>query len=452
MNAVLSDFLWACAVLGFLGLSFFGVRALQTRAEIKPELSRKLVHMAMAVAVLPFPWIFANQATVGIIAGLATAGLLAVRMLAPKGERDIGGVLYRVGRLRSVGELVYPLAVAAAYYMAPSPELYLIPILVLGFADSMAALVGTEYAKRQLAAQRESPKSAEGAVAFFSAAFICVVSPLLLFSELNGRVIFLVALLSAFMAMLLELVCSFGLDNFFIPFFIAIFLRGITLYDTNRLWLSFGLMLCYLIVAIFFIRRQHVTILGVAQALLVLFLGTLLGGMHWAAAPVIMAFTYSAMPALLPEERARPLNYHDVETNFIPGLVIIVAGSLVGMPPLAFWIYSSYYACMTAKNHILRMYHYFPKDKRSVLLSCLRGVLWQLLPAAVMYRFIYAEFPGVMYVVWAVMAVLAEILISIWLARKNIFPIISIRLGWICSLSSLVLAAGMVILGRFINA
>ena len=447
MNTVVLDTLWALVTLGFLGLCFLGVRAVQSRIQMKAELSRKLVHMAMAVAVLHFPWTFTNRITVGIIAGIATAGLLAVRLFAPKGESDLGGVLYRVGRIKSVGELVYPPAVAAVYYIAPTPEMYVIPILVLGFADSMAALVGTEYARRQLAAQRESPKSMEGAVAFFSAAFICVISPLLLLSALSGPVILISALLAAFLATLLELVCSFGLDNFFLPFFIVVFLQSITRFDIGQLWFSFGLMLCYLAVAVFFLKKKkHITTLGVAEALLVLFLGTLLGGLHWAVAPVVLSFTYSVLPALRPEERARPLNYHDVESNFVPGLLIVIAGSLMGMPPLAFWVYSAYYACMTAKNHTLRMHNYFPQSKYALHWAFLRGLVLQLAPAVLICRIMPGGVPPLRYIIWALAAMLTEILLVKYISRRFSFPEVSIRVGWISSMSSLVLVAVMLLI------
>lgn len=445
MNPILRDLLWVLAVLGFLGGCFLGVRALSRRSLLKPELSRKLVHMAMAAAVLPFPWLFTFRATVVILGALATIGLLGMRLFAA-GDSELGGVLYRVGRLRSVGELVYPPAVVITYFIAPTPVDYLISILVLGFADGMAALVGTEYAKKSISAQRESPKSFEGAVAFFCAAFICVVSPLLLLSELPGPVILLVSALVAVISALLELVCSFGLDNFLIPFLISVFLRRLTSLSLTQLTTSFVLLLVYLAIAVLFIRRFNVTKLGAVEALLVIFLTTLLGDYYWVAAIFILAFTYSVLPSLSHDEQERPLNYHDVETNLIPGVLIIVAGALAGMSPVVFWLYSTYYACLTAKNHLLRLYNYFPGRSHIFAAALLRGVLLQLLPAVGIYTAVNGGPPGIVYLAAAVLAVMLELVLSAAVVRRYDFPTISIRLGWICSLSAVVLAAAMALI------
>lgn len=441
MNPILRDLLWSLAVLGFLGGCFLGVRALGVRTGLSPELSRKLVHISMAVAVLPFPWIFAHRATVVILGLLATGGLFGMRLFASKGDGELGGVLYRVGRIRSVGELVYPPAVVVTYLIAPSPVGYVIPILVLGFADGMAALVGTEYAKKSISAERESPKSFEGAVAFFCAAFICVASPLLLFSNLPGPTILLVTVLTAAISALLELVCSFGLDNFLIPFLISVFLRRLTSLTAAQLTVSLGLLLVFLAVAGYCIRKLNITKLGAVEALLVLFLTTLLGDFYWVAAPFILSLTYAVLPSLTVAERERPLNYHDVEANLIPGAMIIVVGAILGMPAPVFWIYSVYYACLTAKNYTLRLYNYYPERRYTSVIGVLRAVLLQLVPSAGIWYAAYGSIPGFFYVALAILAVILELALSAAIVRRYDFPTISLRLGWICSLSSVLFAA-----------
>ncbi|MDR0433784.1 MAG: hypothetical protein LBH21_01815 [Gracilibacteraceae bacterium] len=436
MNPVLTDFLWSGAVLGFLGLCFLGVNALRRRALVSSELSRKLVHMAMAAAVLPFPWMFTYPVTVVVIGVLATAGLLTVRLLSARKNLSLGGVLYGVGRERSVGELVYPPAVVVTFLIAPTPQEYVIPIMTLGFADSIAALVGVEYAKLPLAAERESPKSLEGAVAFASAAFFCVVSPLLLLSDLPGPMILLVALLMAALSAMLELVCALGLDNFFIPFFISVFMRRLYAYDAVRLSLTLGVLLVGLAAAFYFIRQKNVTRLGAVEAVLALFLTALLGEYYWVAAPLLLVFSYSVFPSLSKEERERPLNYHDVETNLIPGLLIVIAGSLLGMPPWVFWVYSAYYACLTAKNYSLRLLNFFPQRRGARLTALVRACLLQLLPAAAIFGAVYGAWPAAFALALAIAAVLLEIALGDIVAHRTNFPAISLRMGWITSLTS----------------
>jgi dolichol kinase len=436
MNPVLADFLWACAALGFLALCFLGASALRRRVAMSPELSRKLVHMAMAAVVLPFPWLFTYRGTVVIIGVLATAGLLTLRLRSLRQGAGFGSILYGVDRARSVGELVYPPAVVVTYLIAPTPQDYVIPILVLGFADSIAALVGTEYAKLPLAAERESPKSLEGAVAFACAAFICVVSPLLLLSDWPGHMILLVSLLMAALSSMLELVCSLGLDNFFIPFFISVFLRRLYAYDEVRLLISLVILLVCLSAAFYYTRRMNFTRLGAVEALLALFLTGLFGGYYWLVAPLVLAFSYSVFPSLSVAERERPLNYHVIETNLIPGLLMIIAGSLLGMAPWGFWMYSAYYACLTAKNYSLRLFNFFPQLPGALPTAWARGCLLQLLPAAGIYRVAYGAWPPVFALAWAMGAILLEIVLCDVVARRANFPLISLRLGWISGLSS----------------
>jgi len=442
MNTILSDLLWAFAVLLFLGGCFLGVKSAQKRRDLPPELSRKMVHMAMAVAVLPFPWIFHYRLTVVVLGVLATSGLLYLRLFASKGD-ELGGVLYRVERLGSVGELVYPAAVVIAYLIAPTREGYVVPILVLGFADSMAALVGTEYAKMQLAVERESPKSFEGAVAFFFSAFVCVVSPLLLFSRLEGPMILLVSLLVAAMSTLLELVCPMGLDNFFIPVLIAVFLNRLTAYTLPSLFLYFLLLMLYAAVALLFARKKNITRLGVVEALLAVLLTTLLGDFFWVVAPLILFFTYSVFPSLSQAERERPLNYHDVENNLIPGLLMLAVGTLFVAPSLLFWVYSTYYACLTAKNHYLRIYNYFPgQGGSSPAAAFARGFLLQIAPGALLYRTAYGAFPTLPHFALASASVLLVLAVSDAVVRRYNFPHISLRLGWISGLISMLFAVG----------
>src|SRR5258706_11781469 len=80
------------------------------------ELSRKLLHVAMGLILCPLPWLFDRPAPVLALCGVYVALLGARRFLAAL-DNHVGAVIDGVGR-RSVGEFLFPVAVAAVFTLA----------------------------------------------------------------------------------------------------------------------------------------------------------------------------------------------------------------------------------------------------------------------------------------------------------------------------------------------
>lgn len=205
-------FLASTAALAALGALFGGARALRTRGLLSAEGSRKLVHIGMGCVCMSFPWLFDGPLPVLVLAAIAMAGLLAVRAI-PSLQANFGCVLHGVAR-RSYGEFAFIGGVATAFWLAHGDAFsYVIPVAVLTFADSLAAIVGTRFGAHRFATP-DGTKSLEGSAAFLVAATACVAVPLALAGRPGAL---LVALVTAGALMLIEASAWAGLDNFAIP-------------------------------------------------------------------------------------------------------------------------------------------------------------------------------------------------------------------------------------------
>lgn len=153
-------------VLAGLGGLLATATMLRQRQWLSAELARKLVHIGMGVLTLSFPWLFRESWPVIALAALAVATLLVVRLL-PSWRQRVGGALHDVAR-QSLGEIYFPLSVAIVFVFARGePMLFVVPILILTFADAVAALVGVRYGAAHYTTL-EGRKSTEGSVAFLS--------------------------------------------------------------------------------------------------------------------------------------------------------------------------------------------------------------------------------------------------------------------------------------------
>ena len=152
--------------------------------------------MGMGVVMLTLPYLFTNFLSVLVLAVFAFMTLYIIKQNRLK--KSLGSVLYGVER-KSYGEFFYVVSVLLIFYLSKGDKiLFSIPILILTFADSTAALIGKIYGKKQLATDNEDKKSLEGSFAFFIVAFMYTLVLFLLFSELVLSGLFLIDLIVGF--------------------------------------------------------------------------------------------------------------------------------------------------------------------------------------------------------------------------------------------------------------
>jgi phytol kinase len=192
-----------------------GLAGLQRRRSLNPEGYRKLLHMGSGLMALGLPWLFQNAWPVLILSAASLAGLLAIKRI-PALRRRVGGVVERVDR-KSCGELYFVLATGLLFLIAQGdPLLFSLPMAVLTFADSAAALVGQHCGRHRFQAAGGT-KTVEGSVAFFITAFFSAQVGLQVFADRDPAATLLLAMLLALLLALVEAVAGRGTDNFLIP-------------------------------------------------------------------------------------------------------------------------------------------------------------------------------------------------------------------------------------------
>lgn len=262
----------------------------QRRASPNPELVRKLLHIPMGLMTLSFPWLFDAVLPVLVVGSLAIATLLALRYYAPLASR-FGQVLGGVKR-RSWGEIYFPISVMLLFALTPQqPLLFCIPILILTIADAVAALIGTYYGHYRYTAT-EGQKSAEGSIGFFTATFLSVHIPLLLFSSTGRAESVLIGLILGLLVMLLEAIAWQGLDNLLIPLGSFLLLTTHLEMDLAALGVHLAVVIGLSLLVWSWHDRTTLNDSALLGAILVGYFCWAIGGWPWLIAPLTLLISY----------------------------------------------------------------------------------------------------------------------------------------------------------------
>jgi phytol kinase len=187
----------------------------------KPEHTRKLVHLGGSAIGVFLPLLVQSVA----VAFVLTVGLSVLFLATSKGKllRSVGGV-----QRASRGSEYYPLAVFLLFLLAADDYWrYLASLLTLGVADAFAALVGSEYGKLRYSVE-EDTKSVEGSLVFLVVAYLAILLPMLLLTDLDRPTMVLGALLAAMVVTGFEAISLRGADNLFVPLAACVILGKIT--------------------------------------------------------------------------------------------------------------------------------------------------------------------------------------------------------------------------------
>lgn len=315
----MNPWLGILGVLAALG-TLIGIVKLFGR-QLPPELSRKAVHVGMGLVCLSFPWIFDDVWPVAVLAIFAVIALGAVRLVSPLRQK-LGGVIGGVDR-QSLGEFYFPVAVAVVFLLAGDQTLlFIIPVLTLTVADSVGALIGVRYGFARYRTD-EGLKSAEGSIAFFTAAFLSCHIPLLLFSETGRAECLLISLTAGFVVMLLEAISWRGQDNLIIPIGMYFLLSLYLPLDAAELGLRFLLILGLVVFVVLWRKRTTLSDSAILAGALSGYAVWAFGGWFWLCPPVLLFLVYILLPSF-PED-SRPIqNLHAVTRVMAGGFLWIV--------------------------------------------------------------------------------------------------------------------------------
>ena len=202
-------------VLASVPALLVGLRFYQRRYRPNPEWVRKLMHVGSGLIACTLPALFESAAPVLFLCTTTFLGLLALRYL-PWLKNGVARVVCCVNR-RSGGDLYFPVAVGLVFLFAGrNLILYLVPILILTFADTAAALVGSRYGSTRLWMGR-GEKSLEGSVAFLVVSLLIASLALSWMGQAFGTKMLVSAALVSLLLAVIEAMAGRGLDNLLIP-------------------------------------------------------------------------------------------------------------------------------------------------------------------------------------------------------------------------------------------
>ena len=220
---------WSGVVLAVLAIvvTLAATSTVARRALVGAEASRKLAHVAIGTGALALPLMLRGPSAVLTAFAGITVVLLGIRG-SRRMHRVFGGALHAASR-ESTGEFWFAAAIAMLLLAADTrPLLYIVPVLILTFADSAAALAGQRFGRQK----PETRKTLVGSGAFFVVAFVCTLLPLRALTALDWPAACVTALFVSLVTTALEWVARRGLDNLLVPAgaFAALLVVGVSDY------------------------------------------------------------------------------------------------------------------------------------------------------------------------------------------------------------------------------
>ncbi len=304
------------------------------------EALRKLAHIGTGALAILFPWLFSSLLPVVAVCGLSLLLLLAIATV-PYLRTRLGGSMYAVDRV-SFGEFYFPVSVAILFWLAQGDKLlYVVPLLVLTFADAAAAILGTTYG-RVAYSGAGGKKSVEGSAVFFTIAFFAVHVPLLVYSQLSRPQTLLVAVDIALVVTLLEAIAWRGLDNIFIPLGGFLLLHIYTTLSVQLLF--FRLIAAVLLLAGVLLYRSRTTLeaSGLIASALTLYASWGAGGWQWFMAPAVLFGVYSFFLPRSILQNAPKDSVYAVSSIAAAGLLWLFLAKVNGLPQLIFPYFTAY--------------------------------------------------------------------------------------------------------------
>lgn len=205
------------SLLGIL-LILIASEVLWRREILEPEMSRKFVHITVGAFVAFWPFYMPME----VIFLLAVAMFIVVALSRwMRLFESIHGV-----KRRTWGELFFPIAIAITAALAPAEWVFTAAILHLSLADGLAAVVGTRMKRPGRYKLFDQPKSVAGTLAFFLTSVVITATYFYVTAGsvwAGGAMLVWLPLLAA----IIENIGLFGLDDLFVPIWVALVLGAV---------------------------------------------------------------------------------------------------------------------------------------------------------------------------------------------------------------------------------
>ena len=306
----------AALVLVLFFALLLGAERWHRRSHPPVEWTRKLVHLGAGLIATSFPWLFASPWTLAIVALAGGVPVVAAR-------RALGS-LFAVER-ESLGEVYFPLAVFILFAIGRErPIFYLVALLTMVVADTLAAVLGQAYGKHQYLVTTQR-RSLEGSAVFLLTAFLVVEIPLLLGSSIERAACVLMAAQIALLVTSFEAIGTGGSDNLLVPLATYYLLVKISGKAVENIALQLAAQLVILAAMVLIARRTHfLTFSGAVAAHLVLYAAFSLGGPAWIVAPALALAAAIVMDHYRVRARGAPGPGHHVTVVFYVSIVAVL--------------------------------------------------------------------------------------------------------------------------------
>lgn len=192
-----------------------GAEAMNRRWKVEPELARKSAHVSSALVAATLPW-FMSFPAVAVLALLFVPFMLLSRRL------DLFPAVHAVER-STLGEMWFPLGVAAVALAVPDRGPYAFGVLVMGLSDAAASVVGQRYGHRAFRILG-AWKTYAGSATFLLTTLALTLAALAATGSLSSASV-PVALGVAAALTLVEAALGGGTDNLVLPLVAATLLR-----------------------------------------------------------------------------------------------------------------------------------------------------------------------------------------------------------------------------------
>jgi phytol kinase len=183
---------------------------MQNKKFIGEEGARKLIHIGVSnwwiLAMFFFKgehaiWFAIVPPATFILLNYLSYRLNLLSAMERGGKGNLGTVYFPISLL---------ILVILTFGVINQPMIGAVGILVMGYGDGLAAIIGNKYGKHKLIFN----KSIEGSITMFIASLVVTITILLIFGVPNP---YLIALGVAMIATLVELLTPKGLDNLSVP-------------------------------------------------------------------------------------------------------------------------------------------------------------------------------------------------------------------------------------------
>lgn len=193
------------------------------KLNVAGEVTRKFAHFTATIAVVPFPYIFDSHLYVLVLAIIFFLTLMVTQL-----AKQLNSI-HEIQR-KSIGSYLLPLSIYLTFLISVRQDdkfLFILPILILGISDPMAAIVGMSMRKNNHKIRIfgiKTNKSVFGSATFFLSSLVISLIALYFNRGVFDVKTFWLALLVTFTGTIAEFVSWRGSDNLSIPLSVAFIL------------------------------------------------------------------------------------------------------------------------------------------------------------------------------------------------------------------------------------